>query len=59
MDEEYTNKIPKKLMALFKENALSTYEKHIDINKSLEEQNISRKTTALIAVLTVQYSSSI
>ena len=55
MDEEYTNKIPKKLMALFKENALSTYEKHIDINKSLEEQNISRKTTALIAVLTVQY----
>lgn len=55
MDEGYTNKIPKKLMALFKENALSTYEKHIDINKSLEEQNISRKTTALIAVLTVQY----
>lgn len=55
MDKAYIAKIPKKLMAIFKENALSTYEKHIDINVPLEEQEISKKTSALIAMLTVQY----
>lgn len=55
MEEKYTNKIPKKLMNFFEENALSTYEKHIDIYKPLEEQNLSERTSALIAMLTLQY----
>lgn len=55
MEEKYTKKIPKKLMSVFETNALSTYEKHIDVNKPLIEQKITRKTSALIAVLTVQY----
>lgn len=55
MEKEYINKIPKKLITLFKENALSNYEKHIDVTKPLEEQNISQKTAALIGMLTLQY----
>lgn len=55
MEVEYVNKIPKKLMKVFKENASTTYEKHIDANIPLEEQNISEKTSALIAMLTLNY----
>lgn len=55
MEEKYIKKIPKKLMSIFETNALSTYEKHIDGNKPLIEQKITRKTSALLAVLTVQY----
>lgn len=55
MENAYINKIPKKLMMVFKENASSTYEKHIDISKPLKEQNISQKTEALIGMLTLQY----
>jgi hypothetical protein len=55
MEENYTSKIPKKLMTIFQDNALSTYENHLDRNIPLQEQKISKKTSALIAVLTVQY----
>lgn len=55
MEEKYTQKLPKKLIKIFEDNALSTYEKHIDRKIPLQEQKISRKTAALIAVLTVQY----
>lgn len=55
MEENYTNKIPKKLMAIFQANALSTYENHLNRTIPLQEQKISKKTSALIAVLTVQY----
>lgn len=55
MESGYTKKIPKKLMMVFKDNASNTYEKHININKPLEEQNISQKTAALIGMLTLQY----
>lgn len=55
IDENYIKKIPKKLIAIFKENASSEYEKHINKNQPLDEQKLSEKTTALIAMLTVQY----
>lgn len=55
MDESYIKKVPKKLMAIFEANASSEYENHINQNQPLEEQEISEKTTALIAMLTVQY----
>lgn len=55
MESEYTNKIPKKLMQVLERNALTTYEKHIDATKPLEEQKISQKTAALIGMLTLQY----
>ncbi len=55
MEDEYTSKIPKKLIAVFKENASDSYKKHIDVTKPLEEQEISQKTAALIGMLTLQY----
>lgn len=52
---EYTSKVPKKLMKVFKDYALSSYQNHIDVTKPLEEQEISQKTAALIGMLTLQY----
>lgn len=55
MEEEYIVKLPKKLISIFKKYALADYEKHIDVTKPLEEQEISQKTAALIGMLTLQY----
>lgn len=55
MEEEYIVKLPKKLISIFKKYALVDYEKHIDVTKPLEEQEISQKTAALIGMLTLQY----
>lgn len=54
-EESAVNKIPKKLMSVFQKYALSTYEKHINPCLSLQEQNISEKTTALLVLLTLNY----
>lgn len=55
MEEEYIVKLPKKLISIFKKYALADYEKHIDVTRPLEEQEISQKTAALIGMLTLQY----
>lgn len=55
MEEEYVNKIPQKLINVIKENALDTYERHLDANVPLEEQEISEKTTAILAMLMLNY----
>ena len=55
MEEEYVNKIPQKLIRVIKENALDTYERHLDANVPLEEQEISEKTTAILAMLMLNY----
>lgn len=54
-DESLVNKIPKKLINIFHAYALPTYEKHLDRNIPLEEQNVSKKTAALIALLSLNY----
>lgn len=55
MDEESVNKIPKKLMAIFENNALQSYEKHLSPELPLEEQNISEKTISYLGVLCLNY----
>lgn len=50
-----TSKIPKKLLAIFEDNALSTYEHHLDRNIPLENQNISSETATLITLLSLNY----
>lgn len=55
MEEEYVNKIPQKLINVIKENASNTYERHLDANVPLEEQEISEKTTAILAMLMLNY----
>lgn len=55
MEEEYVSKVPNKLINVIKENASDTYERHLDANVPLEEQEISEKTTALLAMLMLNY----
>jgi len=55
MDQEYVKKVPKKLMNIFKTYADGEYEKHIDVGVPLEEQELHEKTTALLAMLLLNY----
>ena len=49
------NKIPKKLISLFQENASSVYEHHLNRNIPLEEQDISSETATLITLISLNY----
>lgn len=55
MDEEYVNKIPKKLRTLIKQNKLEHYDLKIDPNIPFADQNISRKAIAILSVLNYNY----
>lgn len=55
MEEEYVNKIPKKLYDLIKSNRLETYNPVYDADKSLIEQNVKRETLAMLALLELNY----
>lgn len=55
MEEEYINRIPKKLMNIFETHKASEYSNHINPEVPLEEQNISEKTSALLAMLMLNY----
>lgn len=56
--EEYINKIPNKLLDLIKNKIDSKYFIEVDINKSLEEQNISQDTKNMLVVLKYNYWSN-
>lgn len=55
MEEEYISRIPKKLLNTFESHKYSEYSNHINAEISLEEQNISEKTSALLAMLMLNY----
>lgn len=55
MEEDYVNRIPKKLMNIFETHKASEYSNHINPDVPLEEQNISEKTSALLAMLMINY----
>lgn len=55
MEEEYINRIPRKLMNIFETYKSSEYSNHINPKIPLEEQNISEKTSALLAMLMLNY----
>ena len=55
LNKKFIEKIPSKMMNIFNKNALTTYENHLDISIPIHEQNISKKTAALIAVLALKY----
>lgn len=55
MDKKYVNRIPEKLRKIFKEDKNSNYTINIDINKSLNEQNLQRETMVILAMLCVNY----
>lgn len=55
MDEKHVNRIPENIRKFFKENKKSDHTINIDINKSLNEQNLQRKTMVILAILCLNY----
>lgn len=55
MEEKAIEKIPKNFIKLLKDNALPTYQKHIDPNLPLEKQNFSENTLGFIGMLSLKY----
>lgn len=58
MPKEYIEKLPKKLIDLIHSQSNEMYNIPIDVNKSLTEQNFSKKTKDIIAVLKYNYWST-
>lgn len=48
-------KVPKKLISIFKNNALSSYEYHLDRNIPLEDQELSQETATLLTLISLNY----
>ena len=55
MEQKYIDMIPKKLLELFNEEKDQNYQPDINPNTSLAEQNLQRKTLALLAMLNLNY----
>lgn len=55
LDEETRNKVPEQLRKIFKEEKAYNYNKKIDVNKSISEQNLKDETLAIIALLNLKY----
>ena len=51
LPQSYIDKLPKKLVELIQKQSNEQYNINIDTNKSLLEQNFSKKTKDLIAVI--------
>lgn len=55
MEQKYIDMIPKKLLELFDDEKDKNYQPNINPNISLAEQNLQRKTLALLAMLNLNY----
>ncbi len=55
MEIKYVEKVPKKMREMFKNEKLQSYEPNIDKNIPLEEQQLERKTLAILAMLNLNY----
>lgn len=55
MDTKYVEKIPKKMRDLFRNEKLQNYEPNIDPKIALDEQNLQKKTYAILAMLNLNY----
>lgn len=58
LPQSYIDKIPKKLIELIKTQASNQYNIEINTNKPLAEQNFSKRTKDLIAVIKYNYWST-
>lgn len=55
MEEKYVEKIPYKMREMFKNDRLNGYEPVIRPEIPLDEQNLQRKTFAILAMLNLNY----
>ena len=58
LPQSYIEKLPKKLIELIKKQSDENFNIDIDTNKSLSEQDFSKKTKDLIAVIKYNYWST-
>ena len=58
LPQSYIDKLPKKLIELIQNQSNEQYNINIDTNKSLLEQNFSKKAKDLIAVIKYNYWST-
>ena len=55
MEDEYVNKVPSELRKLFKEQKRMDYSPEIKADVPLADQNLMRKTIAILAMLNLNY----
>ena len=55
IEDEYVNKIPKKIINFFEVERDKEYKPIIDVNIPLDEQNLKRETMVLLAILNYNY----
>lgn len=55
MEKENVDKIPHKLMEIFKTYSSDEYVNHLDANISIKNQKISEETSSLLAMLMLNY----
>lgn len=55
LEDDYREKVPKKVRDFFKEEKMKDYHPKIDIEKPLIEQNLKRETMVLLAILNLNY----
>lgn len=55
LEDEYVNKIPKKVRNFFKEEKINDYKPEIDVEIPLTEQNLKRETMVILAILNLNY----
>lgn len=55
LEDDYRERVPKKIRDFFKEEKMKDYHPEIDIEKPLIEQNLKRETMVLLAILNLNY----
>ena len=55
LEDDYREKVQKKVRDFFKEEKMKDYHPEIDIEKPLIEQNLKRETMVLLAILNLNY----
>ena len=55
MDEMYVKQIPQKFIDMLNKNASKSYVKHINPNVDIKEQNLSKETINILAVINLKY----
>lgn len=55
IEDEYVNRIPKRIMDFFEEERDKEYKPIINVNISLDDQNLKRETMVLLAILNYNY----
>lgn len=55
IEDEYKERVPKNIIDFFEEERDKEYNPIIDVNITLEKQNLKRKTIVLLAILNLNY----